>query len=174
MPGALLAAMSLSCYSLGTTWRRLGPGETARPGMIVVTGSIYFEPPLALSGPDEGILVYFSEGLEGQFDSSQHPPLASGTTAWLPVQGTFAVELPSTVRYLRGYVHAHCGHGHCVHGHGHGTRVELPIRLDLRPGDRAVEVGQIVVVRTSPRKIIVRPPPRGNHQVTVRLAEPGS
>ena len=97
------ATMALGCY--GSTWRELGPNERARRGMVEVTGSLYFEPPLELHGPGgfnvvlvgpmtDHVLTYFSETLEGSFDPGESPPFPGATTAWLPMEGRFAVELP--------------------------------------------------------------------------------
>ena len=164
------AAALLGCSSV--TWRELGPNEPARTGMVEVTGSLHFEPPLELQrrgvllvGPmADHVLTYFSETLEGSFDPGENPPFPGATTAWLPMEGPFAVELPPKVRYLRGYAYAS----------NLGSVIELPVRLDLRPGDTSVEVGAITVVRTPPRKIIVRPNrPGSGPRRAVRLADPG-
>lgn len=168
------AAMNLGCYA--TTWRELGPGEAAKPGMVAVTGTLRFEPPLELYGPGgynvvlvgpmrDHVLAYFSDNLKGSFQSGQHPPFPDATTAWLPMEGPFAVELPPNVRYLRGFAY--------VTNRG-SSFIELPMRFDLRPGDRAVEVGTITVIRTPPRKAVVRPTqPGGRSGAVVRLADPG-
>jgi hypothetical protein len=171
--GVCVAASALGCFS--TTWRELGPADTPAKGMVVVTGALHFEPPLELHssgglnvilvGPmADHVVAYFSDSLEGRFDSGESPPFPGATTAWLPMEGPFAIELPPTVRYLRGYAY--------VSNRGSSV-IELPVRLDLRPGDKAVEVGAITLVRTPPRKIIVRPNPPGGAKRTVRLADPG-
>lgn len=67
--------------------------------------------------------------------------------AWIPMQGTFVIEVPRWEHvYLRGMQYY-------TKGDDGAVRFELPGRVEVRPADRVVYVGEIRVVRTGERRV---------------------
>ncbi len=89
-----------------------------------------FTPDLSEPWPQDALTVGF-----GRYD-----------WAWLPMDGTFVIEVPRQARlHLRGVLYV---------TDGGSMRFELPAQVDLRSDDRVVYVGEIRVVRTGERRTL--------------------
>ena len=122
-----------------------------------------YEPPgrVIFVGEQEGnVAALFTRDLTQKWDQEAlGAPLATYDAAWVAMEGPFFIEVdraPSL--YLRGVVYV---------TDGGGVKWELPARLDLRPEDRIVYVGEVRVVRTGERRVLVK----DEHVATRRAAE---
>lgn len=148
----------------GASLRTPQPGEALAPGEVLVVGSIAAVPPFEPRGPiPSGVVLlgsartaqaWFSTDLSEAWDAlARRSPLEHAETALVPTQGTFFFVVPRASRlYLRGLV---------LYTDAGAEMPEVPLRLDVRPGDRVVYVGSIKLVRTGDRRILVRDDLRG-------------
>jgi hypothetical protein len=156
----LLPAAALACAACaGASLRTPQPGEPLRTGETVVVGSVVAIPPFEQIGPRPGavslggakgsVLAYFSDDLaEGWNNSPTGSPLSRAETALVPLDGPFffVVPRPGTI-FLRGLL---------VPTDAGSEKLQVSLRLDVRPGERVVYVGAIKLIRTGDRRILVR------------------
>ena len=181
---ALAGALALGgCWR--PSWRTLQPGSPLAPDKVVLVGSFvsvppiqqrgnapqrsgtwvngHYEPPgkVIFVGEQEGnVAALFTRDLSQPWDEESYgSPLATYDAAWIPMEGPFFIEVDrAPTLYLRGVLY--------VTDAG-GVKWELPARLDLRPEDRIVYVGELRVVRTGERRVIVK----DDHVAARRAAE---
>lgn len=162
------AALLAGCMT--PTWRAHAVGSPITDDKVILVGSFASVPPInqeretpqrcygtASTGCGATILVGGQEGnVMGLFTpdlsekmrmSNMRMPFDTFDWAWLPMEGTFAIEVPRwQVIHLRGIMYYTKGDDAMV-------RFELPGRIDLRPGDKVVYVGEIRLVRTGERRV---------------------
>ncbi len=144
----------------GATWRAPRAGEPLRQDEIVVVGSVTAVPPFAQYGPHQtnavllgqvrgNMLALIAPDLSERWDPSPRArPLSRAETALLPLRGHFFFVAPRAgTIYLRGVVYqTDTG----------GERYEAPLRIELAPADRVVYIGEVKLVRTGERRVLVR------------------
>jgi len=164
----LSAALLAGCMT--PTWKGHVAGNPIAEDKVILVGSFVAVPPInqqregpqrcyggpatgcggtALVGGQEGnLLGLFTPDLsEKMRESLLRMPFATFDWAWIPMEGTFAVEVPRSDRiYLRGFQYYTKGDPGVV-------RFELPATVSLRPDDRVVYVGEIRLVRTGERRV---------------------
>lgn len=157
---AALAPAFLLAGCAGVTWRAPQPGERLAPTEIVVVGSFAAVPPFEQQGPVPSnavlagelrgnLVAFFAPDLAEPWDPSPTAlPLARAERALFPLRGhfSFVVPRPGTV-YLRGVV---------LQTDTGADKYELPVRIDLAAGDRAVYIGELKLVRSGGARLLVR------------------
>jgi hypothetical protein len=69
-------------------------------------------------------------------------------SAWVPIEGQFWLEVPPVQPlYLRGFL---------ATDDGTQNPIELPVAIDVQPGDDVVYVGHIVLFRVAPRRVLTK------------------
>jgi hypothetical protein len=142
------------------TWRSPRAGEPLRSGEVVVVGSFSAVPPFDQNGPVPtnailvgdlrgNLLAYFSPDLSEPWDPSpRSQPLARAETALVPIRGHFFVVVPGPGPvWLRGVV---------LPTDMGAQKHEAPLRFEVAPGDRVVYVGELKLVRSGERRLLVR------------------
>lgn len=182
--GTLVCALALAgCWR--PSWRSVQPGSPLAPDKVVLVGAFVSVPPIQQRGnaPQRGgtwvngryeppgkvifvgeqegnVAALFTRDLSQKWDQEAYgAPLASYDAAWIPMEGPFFIEVDrAPTVYLRGVMY--------VTDAG-GVKWELPARVDLRPEDRIVYVGELRVVRSGERRVLVK----DEHLATRRAAE---
>lgn len=157
LAGAVAPLLLAGCVQ--ATLPKVEPGGTPPKGMAILMGEIRIIPPVVQNEPgargalilgdmNGNFLATFSGTLKEEFSRTSWPPIQSAQTAWVPMEGPFFVEVPSGHPvYLRGLT--------AVTNVGRAD-VELPVRIDLRPGDQVVYVGHLIFNRIPPEKVLVK------------------
>lgn len=154
----LVAAMLAGCNRYEASWSAILPGTAPRPGMVAVVGSLTIVPPVDVPssarrrGSDRApprLYAVFTSDLDEPFSSSMS---ASGReqrwSAWVPIEGQFWLEVPPVQPlYLRGFL---------ATDDGTQNPIELPVAIDVQPGDDVVYVGHIVLFRVAPRRVLAK------------------
>ncbi|HEX9291554.1 MAG TPA: hypothetical protein VF904_18695 [Anaeromyxobacteraceae bacterium] len=156
---ALLAALALGGCA-NATWRSPRAGEALRSGEVVVVGSFTAVPGFDQYGPVPtnailvgdlrgNLLAYFASDLSERWDPSpMGSPLSRAETALIPIRGHFFVVVPGPGPiWLRGVV---------LPTDTGAQKYEAPLRIEVAPGDRVVYVGELKLVRTGGRRLLVR------------------
>lgn len=170
----LAAALLGGCMT--PTWQSHLAGAPVQADRVLLVGSFAAVPPInqeregpaprcystGLSGAGSGCggaglvgkqqgnsMAFFTPDLSEQMRTSVNRfPFDTFDWAWIPMDGTFVIEVPRREHvYLRGF-------HYYTKGDDGAVRFELPGRVDLRPGDRVVYVGEIRLVRTGERRVI--------------------
>ncbi len=157
LAGALAPLLLAGCVQ--ATLPKVQPGRTPAKGMAILMGVIRIIPPVVQNEPgghaalivgdmNGHFLATFTGSMKDEYSQSGWPPIRGAQTAWVPLEGPFFVEVPSghTV-YLRGLT--------AVTNVGR-TDVDLPVRIDLRRGDRVVYVGHLIFNRVPPARVLVK------------------
>ena len=157
LAGALATLLLAGCVQ--ATLPRVQPGSTPGKGMAILMGVVRIIPPVVqnrpggpgamiVGGMKGNFLATLSGSMEGEYSQSGWPPVQGAQTAWVPLEGPFFIEVPSghTV-YLRGLT--------AVTNVGR-IDVDLPVRIDLRRGDRVVYVGHLIFNRVPPARVLVK------------------
>jgi hypothetical protein len=164
----LFAAMLAGCMT--PTWKGYVAGSPLAEEKVILVGSFAAVPPinqeregppprcyggpcganLLVGGQEGNLMGLFTPDLsESMRMSINRMPFSTFDWAWIPMEGTFAVEVPRRdVLYLRGFQYY-------TKGDDGAVRFELPGRVPLRPGDRVVYVGEIRLVRTGERRVSI-------------------
>lgn len=167
----LSATLLAGCMT--PTWQRHVANSPLPADKVILVGSFAAVPPINQeregpaprcysptgdrSGCGGTMLVGGQEGnLMGLFTPDLSESMRMGTMrmpfdtfdwAWIPMEGTFAIEVPRREHvYLRGMMYYTKGDDALV-------RFELPGRVDVRPGDQVVYVGEIRLTRTGERRV---------------------
>ncbi len=155
---ALALALLVGCVRTNLPHSAPG-GAGPAPDTVLVVGSLRVVPKvnqqeasgphaILLGGMHGNFLASFTRTLQEPFRHHAWPPVEGADTAWVPMEGRFYVQVPAgKPLYLRGLS--------AVTNVGR-TDLELPLRIDLRPGDRVVYIGHLHFIRTSPQKVLVK------------------
>lgn len=172
----LLSAALLIGGCMTPTWKGHLAGSPIAADKVILVGSFAAVPPInqeregpaprrmscgsaaactgggggtVLVGGQQGNLLglFTPDRSEPMRQSVNRMPFANFDWAWIPMEGTFAIEVPRRqALYLRGFQYYTKGDDAVV-------RFELPGTVELRPDDRVVYVGEIRLVRTGERRV---------------------
>jgi hypothetical protein len=101
-----------------------------------------------VGGQGGNLMGYFTPDLsENMRQSVNRMPFDTFDWAWMPLEGAFVIEVPRRPQVLLRGVQYY------TKGKEGAVRFELPARVDVRPGDRVVYVGEIEVVQKGERRV---------------------
>lgn len=170
-------AASLLAGCMTPTWKSHVAGSPIQDDRVILVGSFAAVPPInqeregpapvnycsgsvadrvgcpggtvLVGGQAGNLLGLFTPDLsEPMRQSINRMPFDTFDWAWIPMDGAFVIEVPRRAHlYLRGLQYY-------TKGDEGAVRFELPGRVDLRPSDRVVYVGEIRVVRSGERRVI--------------------
>lgn len=165
-------SLALLAGCMTPTWQSHLAGAPVQADRVLLVGSFVAvpainqeregPPPRCYGGPGGGcggngligkqqghLMAFFTpETSEAMRPSLNRMPFSSFDWSWIPMEGPFVIEVPRREHiYLRGMQYY-------TKGDDGGVRFELPARVDLRPDDRVVYVGEIRLVRSGDRRVI--------------------
>lgn len=175
----LSAALVAGCMT--PTWKSHVAGSPLADDHVILVGSFTADPPFrqerdgaaprdplcygtvadrvgrctggtALVGGQAGNLMgFFTPDLSEEMRQSiNRMPFDTFDWAWMPLEGAFAIQVPRRAQVLLRGVQYY------TKGDEGAVRFELPARVDVRPGDRVVYVGEIKVVQRGERRVTVK------------------
>jgi hypothetical protein len=172
-----LAAIALAgCMT--PTWKTHVAGSPVADDRVILVGSLTADPPftqerqgpaphdpacygtvaervgkctggtMLVGGQAGNLMAFFTrDRSEGMRQSINRMPFDTFDWAWLPLEGAFVIEVARRPEVLLRGVQYY------TKGSEGAVRFELPGRVELRPGDRVVYVGEIRVVQKGERRV---------------------